>query len=205
MAERSVVKQVKNGVLYSDGTIRIDNVRLSFPHIGTPQEQKNDAGDLEKSYGLVAMLPKETHVEIKNLIKQVILDIAKENEAKVPTDKWFLADGDEKERTEYEGMYIVSASDKRNRPSARDRKGGSLSPDEADNLFYGGCWANVLIRPWYFSGKAKNGKTYPKRIPAGIVGVQFVRDDESFGEGRIDDEGVFGAVDGDDNDDDDGL
>jgi hypothetical protein len=196
MAERTVVTKVSNAVLYSDGTVKLENVRLSFPHIGTPQEQKNDAGDIEKSYGLVAMLPKETHVAAKDLIKKIIQDLAAKNEAKVATDKWFLADGDDKERAEYEDNYIVSASDRKNRPSARNRDGTVMTPDEADDKFYGGCWANVLIRPWYFSGKAKNGKTYPKRVCAGLVGVQFLRDDESFGEGRVNDDGVFDAVEG---------
>lgn len=207
MAERTVVTKVSNAVLYSDGTIKLENVRLSFPHIGTPQEQKNDAGDIEKSYGLVAMLPKKTHTAAKDLIKKVIQGICTENESKVATDKWFLANGDEKERDEYAGMFIVSASDRRNRPSARDRDGSVLTPEEADDKFYGGCWANVLIRPWFFNGKAKNGKNYPKRVPAGLVAVQFVRDDDSFGEARINDDGVFDAVDDDSGFDegDDGL
>lgn len=206
MAERTVVSKVTNAILYSDGSIKIENVRLSFPHIGTPQEQKNDAGELEKSFGLVAMLPKSTHTAAKDLIKKTIQKICTDNDAKVATDKWFLADGDEKDREEYEGMFIVSASDKRNRPSARKRDGSVMTPEQADDAFYGGCWANVLIRPWYFSGKAKNGKNYPKRVPAGLIAVQFVRDDESFGEGRIDDEGVFDSTEGDNGfDDDSGL
>ena len=42
---------------------------------------------------------------------------------------------------------------------------------------------------------------------AGLVGVQFVRDDEPFGEGRISDEDVWDEVEGDDLDfgDDDDL
>lgn len=205
MAERSVVTKVTNAILYSDGTIKLENVRLSFPHIGTPQEQKNDAGEVEKSFGLVAMLPKKTHAAAKDLIKKTIQKISSDNDAKVATDKWFLADGDDKEREEYEGMFIVSASNRRNRPSARKRDGSVMTPAEADDMFYGGCWANVLIRPWYFNGKAKNGKNYPKRVLAGFVAVQFLRDDESFGEGRIDDEGVFDEVeDGNDGFEDDG-
>ena len=207
MTERTVVTKVSNAVLYSDGSIKIENVRISFPHIGTPNEQKNDAGEIEKSYGLVAMLPKKSHSAAKDLVKKTIQKICTDNDAKVSTDKWFLADGDGKEREEYLSHFLISASDRRNRPSARHKNGSAMTPDEADDLFYGGCWANVLIRPWYFNGKAKNGKTYPKRVCAGLVAIQFHHDDEPFGEGRIDDDGVFDAVDDDNGftDDDDGL
>lgn len=197
MAERKVVEKVENATLYSDGTIKIENVRFSFPHIGTPQENEDDNGKKSLKYGNVAMLPKKTHVAAKNLVKSVIQKLMTDNDAKVANDKWFLADGDQKEQEEYSGYYVINASESK-RPSARKRNGEQMTPQEADDAFYGGCWGNVFIRPWYFNGKAKNGKAYPKRICAGLVAVQFVRDDEPFGEGRINDDGVFDEVDEDD-------
>ncbi len=152
---------------------------------------------MTKKFGVQGMLPKKTHVAAKDLIKEVIQKLCKDNDAKVATDKWFLANGDDKEQEEYAGYFIISTSETK-RPTARKRDGSVMSPEEADESFYGGCWGNLLIRPWYFNGKAKNGKSYPKRVCAGIVSAQFVRDDEPFGEGRIDDEGVFDEVEGDD-------
>lgn len=192
--ERTIVKKVQNAVLYSDGTIRIDGVRCSYPHIGSPQENENDDGKKTLKYGVTGMLPKKTHVAAKDLCKEVINKLMKDNDAKVATDKWFLSNGDDKEQAEYADHFIVATSESR-RPTARKRNGEVMTAEEADDAFYGGCWANILIRPWYFNGKAKGStKTYPKRICCGIVAVQFVRDDDAFGEGRVTDDGVFDEV-----------
>src|SRR5690606_35028412 len=105
--------------------------------------------------------------------------------------------------------WVVTARESR-QPSVRDRRGGLiLDKSKIENMIYGGCYANILIRPWYQDGQ-KVGKGYGKRINAGIVGVQFVRDGEPFGEGRIDDtdawEDVSGQAGSDDAwDDDDDL
>lgn len=198
MAQREVVTKVSNAVLYSDGTIRIDNVRASYPHLDKAFAGKNDKGeDTAAKFGIVGMLPKKTHTAAKELIKKVIQDIMKENDTKVSTDKWFLRDGDNHEQETYDDHWIVSARESR-RPSVRDRKGTPLSEKEVADTIYGGCYVNILLRPWYQDG-VKVGKGYGKRINAGLVAVQFVRDGEAFGEGRIDDEGVFETVDDDDN------
>lgn len=203
--ERKIVKKVDNCVLYSDGTIRVDNVRASYPFIGKARAGENDDGKETSKFGIACMLPKSTHTAAKNLIKEHITALITEAKAKVPTDKWFLINGDDKEQEEYADHFILSTSESK-RPSARHRDGSSMTPDEAADIIYGGCYVNVLIRPWYFAGKGANGKTYPKRICCGIVAVQFVRDGEPFGDGRVSDEGVFGAIDGDDDDNnDDGL
>lgn len=205
MAERTVVTKVQNAVLYSDGAIRIDNVRLSYPHLAAPFASEGDEGQTKLSYSVEGMLPKDTHRAAKDLVKKVIEDLLAENKAKVPTANWFLKDGDklaeeDEKKEQCAGNFIVKASEKR-RPTVRNRKGEVLTPEEAEQLVYGGCWGNILLRPWYFNGKAKNGKTYPKRILSNLIAVQFVRDDEAFGEGRISDDGVFDSVGGDDNND----
>lgn len=219
MAQLEIVKKVSNAILYKDASgqpfIRLDNVRLSFPFVGTPSEDENDDGQKQLKYRVVAMLPKETHVAAKDLCKEVIQKLIKENDAKVPTDKWFLSNGDDKEQDEMQGHWLVSASDGKIRPRARDRKGQLIDDvDKIDETFYGGCWASVLIRPWFFSGKAKNSsKTYPKRVSAGLSAVMFLRDDKPFGSGRVDDTDAWDdLMDGNDDgmgessmDNDDGL
>jgi hypothetical protein len=199
-AERTVVKKVPNAVLYSDGCIRIDNVRASYPHLDAPWAGKNDDGDDKKKkakYGIVGLLPKDTHKQAKDLVKEAILHMLAENETKVSTDKWFLTDGDKGEKVEEEGHFKISARETK-RPTCRNRDKTILDKDEVAEVIYGGCYVNILIRPWYQDG-VKVAKGYGKRINAGLVAVQFVRDGEPFGEGGIDDEGVF-----DDFEDDDG-
>lgn len=222
MAKLVEVKRVKNAVLLTDGEnefIRLDKVRISFPAVGTPEPEKDDDGNprLDKKgkqkmrYKLSAMLPKKTHVAAKDLCVEVINNLLKKNDAKVAADKKFITNGDDSEREEYQGHWIVSAGESR-RPSVRDRKGELVMEIvDADNLIYAGCWANVLIRPWYFNGKAQgSSKSYPKRVSAGLTGVQFNDDDTPFGGGRVDEEDVWDKQedrddDGDDLEDDDEL
>ena len=52
-------------------------------------------------------------------------------------------------------------------------------------MIYAGCWVNILIRPWW-----QNSAKWGKRVNAGLTAVQFVRDDEPFGQGRITSEDV---------------
>lgn len=214
MSALTLVKKVKNAILYKDANdqylIRLDGVRLSYPFVGTPSEEENDDGVKSKKWRVVAMLPKDTHEEAKALVEQVIRKLIKDNEAKVPGDKWFLTDGDEKEDEHAEGHWLVSASDGKIRPTARDQRGHVMDDiDAIDDKFYGGAWAHVLIRPWFFSGKTKKStKTYPKRVSAGLNGIVFFKDDKPFGSGRIDDSDAWGGLpeggDDDFNDDEDG-
>lgn len=200
MAERTVVSKVTNAVLYSDGSIRIDGGRCSYPHVGKAYESEGDDGKKKSQFSVTIMLPKETHTAAKDLVKKVISDMLAKEDVKVGTSFWFLKDGDkeaeeDEKKSLYAGHWIIKLADSR-RPSVRDRKGSTMSPEEAEDEFYGGMYANVLLRPWYFNGKAKNGKNYPKRVLANFIGIQKVKDGEAFGEGRVSDDGVFEAVDG---------
>lgn len=216
MSQLTLVKEVKNGAVMKDAKgeifFRIDRVRLSYPFLGTPSEDEDDNGNKKKSWRTVCMLKKSTHTEIKDELKAHIQKLIKDNEAKVPADKWFLTNGDDKEDEAMHGHFLVTASDSKKRPKVRDHKGQIMDDlEEIDDLFYGGCHASVLIRPWFFAGKAKDSsKTYPKRVSANLVGVMrwLSKEDEAFGSGRIDDDGAWGSteneVDNDDGMDDDG-
>lgn len=216
MSALETVKKVKNAVLLKDSKgelfIRIDNCRLAYPFLGKIKEDKDEkTGKIRSNWRLVAMLDKKTHVEAKALVKEVIEGLVAKNEAKVPKSNWFLQDGNEKEGEEMQGQFLVSASDGKVPPKIRDRKGNQIERDEAgvakiDEMFYGGCWASVLIRPWYFSGKAKNDpNTYPKRVSAGLVGALFSKDDTPFGSGRVDETDAWAGAVTDDDGDGDGM
>lgn len=191
---REVVKRVKNAVLYSDGLIRIDRIRFSYPHL-----KKAYAGDDggEPKYGLVGLLPKDTHKAAKKLCDERIAEILSENKVKaIPADKKFIRDGDESGKEENEGMWTVSARESR-RPSLRDRQGEVVEPEDADEYFVGGYWGSMLIRPWW-----QNHKKYGKRVNAGLVLVQYWKKDDTFGEGRISDEELDDMMESYDDDDD---
>ena len=208
------VEEGKNYAIYREGDqelIMLKNIRLSFPHFGTKSQSDNDDGTTSESWNGVAMLPKKTHDAAKIAFVKVMNKVIegkkddKGNPVKVESANKCIKNGDEKEQAEYADHWIISFSDSNRRPAIRDKAGNIIfEVEKIDNAFYGGCWANVMLRPWYFNGKSKRkpDKTYPKRICCGFTGAQFVRDDTPFGAGRIDDSNAWGAVE---DDGDDGL
>ena len=189
---REIVKKVQNGILYSDGSIRVDNVRASYPHLDkayTAPPDK-DGKQAEPKFSIVGMLDKKTHVAVKDLIVEVMNGIQKQQDTKVAKDKKFIKDGDDGDKTEYEGYWTISARESR-RPSVRHRSGEPMSEKEIQDIIYAGCRVNILINPWF------QDNSFGKRINANLLACQFVRDDTQIGEGRIDDEGVFDTIEDD--------
>jgi hypothetical protein len=205
--QRTVVKRVPNGRLYSDGTILIENVRASYPHILEPYRGKNDKGQDTARYGVVGILPKDTHKEVAQLCSEEVRKLLKKhNTEDLAKRLWFVRNGDDEGKAEYKGAYIVSAGETK-KPDARDRdKRKLVFPDDKD-VIYGGCYVDILIRPWWQPDKG-NGK----RANAGLTAIRFLRDGESFGTNRIsekdvddtfddvDDEPAGGTAAGDDDD-----
>lgn len=216
MASLEKVKQGPNFIVYKNGDqklIKIEGVRFSYPYFGEARDEEREDGTKKRAWQGVAMLPKKTHVEAKKAFMELLAELEAKNEVKIPPEYKCIKNGDDKDDKNMAGHWLISFSDSgKNRPSARNAKGEIIAEiDEIDDKFYGGCWGSVLLRPWYFNGTAKgSSKKYPKRICCGYNGVQFLRDDEPFGNGRIDDTEVWGnessrgGVD-DDDDDDDGL
>jgi hypothetical protein len=196
MAQREVVKKVKNAVLYSDGTMRIDGVRGSYVHLDKPYKGKPKPGDGDgpAKYSIIGIMPKETHVEAKDLIIEVIKKLLADNkDARVAKDKRFIRDGDDQEKDEYVDSWTISAREER-RPKVRDRSGELIDLEDVADQCQSGYWYNVLIRPWF------QDNDFGKRVNAGLVGVQFVRKDETFGDGAIDESDAWDTL-GDDDDD----
>lgn len=195
-AKMKVVRKVANAALLKKGDqvfIRVSNVRLSYPHLDKPYKKEGDQGTAK--FGVVGLLPKDTHKAAKKLIEEVIEDVLKENKIKaLSADKKFLRDGDESDKEEHEGHWTVSAREER-RPVLKEMDSeGDLSlvePEDAKETFYGGCWGSLLIRPWFQNNK------FGKRVNAGLSAVTKKADDDSFGEGRIAEEDVDDAFDDD--------
>jgi hypothetical protein len=189
------IRKVDNAALLKKGDqlfIRVSNVRLSYPHLDKPYKKEGDQGVAK--YGVVGLLPKDTHKAARKLIDEVIADVMKENKVKaLAADKKFLRDGDESDKEEHEGHWTLSAREER-RPVLKEYVDGELSivePEDAKETFYGGCWGSLLIRPWFQNNK------FGKRVNAGLTAVTKKADDDSFGEGRIAEEDVDEAFDED--------
>ena len=203
---RTIVKRVENAILYSDGSIRLDNCRASHPHLVTPQLQTNDDGKETSSYTLQLLMPKKTHKAAKNLCVEVLKGILTDNKLKdVPADKKFIKDGDTLAKEELEGQWVVGTREGKNPPSLRgakrDPKTGKpmrIDPAKDGGVFYGGCYVSALVRPW-FSVHPKGGK----RVSCGLLAVQFLRDGEPFGTGRIKEDDIDDSFEAAEPDDDD--
>lgn len=209
-AERTIVKSVPNAVLYSDGTILVKNVVASYPYVFEAKANTDPkTGKVTgHSYQITGLMPKDTHDEAKKLIVKAINNLLEQkNEGnKIPSDRKFLKDGDPKDeddagKPENAGMWVVSTREQKkpvllsNKKDPKTGKARRLTALDADTI-YGGCFVNILIRPWW-----QNSPDYGKRVNCGVSVVQFVKDGEAFGKGRITDDVIdeaFGAEDGDD-------
>lgn len=173
-------------ILYSDGTILVNGIRASYPHFGKAYESTNDDGKKSEKWSLKGMMPKATHKPAMRLMKKHMEQMMADNKtADLASDRKYLRNGDDLGKAEMKDHFVFSASET-TPPKLRDRLAMKIPNDaKADAMFYGGCWVNALIRPWW-----QNHQKYGKRVNSGLSAVQFVRDDEPFGEGRIDDEAV---------------
>ena len=185
-------------------TIMLNNVRLSYEHIFAPSAF-DDSQDAK--YSAVLIIPKD-HPNLAAL-KRAFMEAGAE---KFPTlfsgaNAWpkgvacALKDADKdtnasgevlcEKNPEYKGAYILTANSSR-RPRVVDRDGRSTL-DEQDGKVYSGCFINVALGiAGYEFGKVKKG------VKAYLNGVQFVANGERLG---VDAMSMFGALDGEDSED----
>lgn len=203
--ERKILRKVDGvGAVFSDGAIRLDNVRLSYPWVGKPQKNTSDTGVETYSYGLTAMLPKPTHREAMKMCDEAIKALEKQMTAKgkgkagapfkYQAARKFIKNGDAKDEDgqfingkdnpEYREHWLVNARSP-DQPQLRGNgidpntgKVQRLTPEQAQKMFYGGCFATVLIRPW------PQDNQYGIRANAELLAVQFRSKGEAFGGAR---------------------
>lgn len=153
--------------------INLKLARISYPHLFEPFAYQ---GTGKAKYSAKFLLLKDDP-QVKPLVaamKELAAETFKDKKLP-PSDKLCLRDGDQTNKEEDEGHWIVSASDDR-RPVVVDRDRSPLTAE--DDVIYPGCYVNVKIRLW------AQDNQYGKRINANLLGVQFVKEGERFGSGR---------------------
>lgn len=164
----------------------IKNARLSFPSLYTKSVFNGKEGKYEATF----LFPKTDEDTYKAIMAEI--DACKaENKVKVSASNLCIKDGDEvfeeKGYDGYEGMWAVKASNNK-RPTVIDREKSPIT--EEDDIVYAGCYVNALISPW-----AQNN-SYGKRINANLLGVQFVKEGDAFGDGaKVADTDEFDELD----------
>jgi hypothetical protein len=77
------IRKVENAALLKKGDqyfIRVSNVRLSYPHLDKPYKKEGDKGVAK--YGVVGLLPKDTHGAARKLINEEIERVLKETRSR---------------------------------------------------------------------------------------------------------------------------
>jgi hypothetical protein len=170
--------------------IALKNVRLSFPSLF----HKATFEGVETKYEATLLLDKDDHADaIKDIRSQMQAGIkAKLDGAKLGADKLCLKDGADSDYDGYGNAWTLKAANAK-RPLVIDRDKSPLTED--DNRIYSGCYVNASVELWY----QKNA--YGKRVNANLLGIQFFKDGEAFGEGGTTASGDdFDAFDDDDED-----
>lgn len=215
MAERTVVKVAKNAAgqpvakLWSDGTINVLDVRISYPHLDKPWA-KNDRDT--PAYAGVFILPTETHQAAIDLLLEVAKDWFKEkNKGKeLPDDKLFIRDGKPTKKPEYAGAWTVNARETDQKPTIlHPDKSEMETPAEIKAEIKAGFYTDVLIDPWWQDNE------HGQRLNASLRAVRLRREGPLIAESGIskadaissfddDDDGGLGGG-GDADNDDDGM
>lgn len=160
------------------GTILIKNVRGSYLHLFEKWGKDEDPKEKWRYSGKF-LLDKETHAEDIKAIRQHLVTLQKLwFKGKIGSGNMFFRDGEDSGKEEQEGSWVISASDGKRRPQVLNADKSVITED--DDIVYSGCYVNVLIRPW------KQENSFGKKINANLVGVQFKKDGERFGEAAID-------------------
>jgi len=188
-------------------TIRMKEVRLSFPRLFTPKSftegqpprfegsflldpsNKQHAKIIDKIVATAEeLLLEEFNGKIPNSV-ECCFQYADGSVIEIGTLEWR---GKKKSYDGYEGMFVISSSNK-TRPTVVDR---DLTPlVEDDGKPYAGSYVNASITLW------TQDNQYGKRVNANLRAVQFVKDGDAFGVRPADAEEEFDVLDGDDDDD----
>lgn len=204
MAERTVVKSVKNAKLYSDGTILIADVRISYPHLD--KKWAKDPSKDTPAYSATGILPNDTHAEARELCLEVVDNILKENNkgGKIKADAKFVRDGETSGKSEYDGAWIVAARESDNRPIVLNPDKSEMPIEDIKSEIKAGYFIDLLIEPWW------QDNTHGKRVNASLRAVRFRREGPLIAEGGISKDDAISSFDDDDDGgfgdgDDDGM
>tara|TARA_R100000541_G_scaffold20106_1_gene29961 strand:- start:2569 stop:3090 length:522 start_codon:yes stop_codon:yes gene_type:complete len=157
----------------------LKNVRLSFPSIFKKSVFDGKEGKFEATL-LIHKDDQEKMVELVESKMQKFLVEKFGSAAKIPKSlkRTCFKDGDECDYDGYENHMAFKAGSN-SRPTVINRDKSPVIED--DNVIYAGCYVNAIVDFWY-SDHPKGGK----QCLANLLGVQFVKDGESFGAGGQD-------------------
>lgn len=186
-----VAKKGKNYVLYTDNTLKILRVRVSFPHLA--EKWANKPTDKPK-YGCVSLLNKDTHEEVYKVIENLCRTMPEAKNVRVSKKDWFIKDGDDSKYENEHGHWTFNSTEER-KPSVYYKDGELIADKDIEEEIQSGMIVDVIIQPWV------QNNDHGTKVNASLRSVRFREDDGvRFGAAPVD---VSGAWDDDDDFDDD--
>ena len=163
-----------------EGQVLIRNARLSFPKLFRAEAVKGDP-DARPRYGCALLVPKDDEATMAKLNKE-IQRLAKEKMKGVQPKRKDISikDGDDEDGDDFsKGCWIISANrqESQGRPVVIDRDRSPLA--ESDGKPYAGCYVNAVVGLYV-------PRNWPTKVCASLEVVQFAKDGEPFGAGRVD-------------------
>jgi len=196
----------------------LSDVRLSFPNLIEAQKNQTNDGKFRLSYNAEFIMPpdhkgfEQFMARVGELAADKWKDHAQSVLKIISQDRKLRCYGKGEEKVNqktfqvysgYEGGVYITAgcttiSDSQDamakRPQMIQADGSPVDPmntmayQQVARKLYGGCRVNAAVKPWAQENKHGRG------IRCDLVAIQFLRDDEAFGEGSVDVSEFFGAV-----------
>jgi len=189
-------------LIREDGTFRLDDVRLSYPHLfkAWAGESSEEGKVQQKKFSASLLIPLTSHKNEIIAIRKQALILAREefmpkgadaNKWQFPADKLCIRNGNGTGKAEQEGHWFLKASEL-TRPATVGARNEPVA--EEDGVFFAGCFVSVNFRLW-----AQNNK-FGKRINANLLAVKFMRKGDPLAESgpRPDVSDVFGGMEEED-------
>lgn len=152
--------------------IKLQNVRLSFPSLF---RRAVFGGDETKFEGTFLLNKDDQSLKIAEIDGAIGTLLKDKNKGKpLPADKICLKDGDFIDYDGYTGSMSIKASSAK-RPMVIGTDRAPLT--EEDGKVYAGCYVNAIIELWFQDNQ------FGKRVNANLLGVQFAKDGQPFGDG----------------------
>ena len=173
--------------------MQLKNVRLSFPSLFKKAVFEGKEG----KYEATLLIHKEEQAKLVEKIETGMEAFLVEkfgSAAKIPKSlkRTCFSDGDTKDYDGYED-HMAFKGTSTGRPTVINRDKTPVTED--DEVFYAGCYVNAIVDFWY-SDHPKGGK----QCLANLLGIQFVRDGESFSAAAGDCSDDFDEVEVEDDD-----
>ncbi len=188
---RTKVKVGKNYIIWSDDTITVQDVRISYPHLDKKWAKKPT--DTPR-WSCTAILPLATHQEAITAIYDWATAKVKElNKGKEIGDNLlFIRDGKPTKKPEYADSWIIVSGESDKEPVIVNPDKTKMPKEDIKSTFRAGHFIDKLIEPWFQNNE------HGTRLNASLRSVRYRREGPEISQGGISEEDAISSFDDDD-------